>query len=107
VQLGAWVVTNSVLQGLSQPLRDGNVHYYPSTVWTDDVVQGRVWVPTGAFGGNLFHVYHDGVQVMDVTDNNFDARPAYTSGGVSVDLWTYTATYVMNTDDIAVRTSAP
>ena len=58
-----------------------------------------------AFTGNRIQISYDGNQVMDVTDNNFDARPAYTSGGVSVDLWTYTTTYLMTIDDIIVQAS--
>ena len=42
--------------------------------------------------------------MMDVTDSGFDSRPAYLSGGITADLWTYLTTYKMNVDDITVST---
>ena len=56
-----------------------------------------------ALDGNRIRVYYDGNQVIDVTDTGYDSRPAYLSGGVSVDMWTDFATYVMLADDVVVR----
>ena len=58
------------------------------------------------FAGNHILVWYDGNQVMDVIDDDFDGRPAYLSGGVSVDLFTLTTSttsYAMSADDIVVR----
>jgi hypothetical protein len=55
------------------------------------------------FANNRILVWYDGNQVMNVIDDNFDGRPAYLSGGISVDLWTQTSLYVMSADDIVVR----
>ncbi len=41
--------------------------------------------------------------MLDVTDNNFDSRAPYLSGGVSVDMWTYTSPYMMGIDNIVVN----
>ena len=55
------------------------------------------------FNGNRIRVYYDGTLLIDVTDNNFDARPAYLSGGISVGAWTYTTSYLMTVDDVIVQ----
>ena len=54
------------------------------------------------FQGSRILVYYDGTLVMDVTDNSFDSRAAYLSGGITADLWTDKTTYTMNVDDILV-----
>ena len=56
-----------------------------------------------AFNGNNIRVYYDGVLMVDVTDNNFDARPAFLTGGISADAWAYTTSYLMTVDDITVQ----
>jgi VCBS repeat-containing protein len=58
------------------------------------------------FAGNRIQVFYDGVLMIDATDNNFDARAAYLSGGVSGDMWTNTSTYAMGLDNVVVRTTA-
>jgi hypothetical protein len=63
-----------------------------------------------AFDGNRIRVYYDGNLMMDVVDNNYDSRPAYLSGGVSVDTWTpsgYSGAYILTADDISVRSPVP
>jgi hypothetical protein len=52
-----------------------------------------------AFQGNQISVFLDGNQMMSVMDA--EAQPL-TSGGVSVDMWTETNSYVMNVDDVTV-----
>jgi len=62
-----------------------------------------------AFDANRIRVYYDGAPVIDVTDNNYDGRPAYLGGGVSVDTWVasgYSGPYAIAADDIVVRTPA-
>ena len=59
-----------------------------------------------ALDGNRIRVYYDGNQVIDVTDSNYDSRPPYASGGVSVDMFTGGAPYVMLADDVVVRSPA-
>ncbi len=54
------------------------------------------------FTGNRIQVYYDGVLKIDVTDNNFDSRPAYLSGGISADWWTWSLPYTITIDDISV-----
>jgi len=54
------------------------------------------------FQGNRIFVYYDGVLKIEMTDNNFDSRAPYLSGGISVDLWTYSNSYTMLVDDISV-----
>jgi hypothetical protein len=40
-----------------------------------------------AFRGNRISVYYDGIQVVDVTDNDFDAVPAYLTGGIAAHMF--------------------
>ena len=39
---------------------------------------------------------------IDVTDNNYDSRAPYLSGGISADWWTSTLPYTITVDDISV-----
>jgi hypothetical protein len=55
------------------------------------------------FIGNRIQVLYDGTLMIDVTDNNYDSRTPYLSGGISGDMWTYDSTYVMGIDNIKVR----
>ncbi len=54
------------------------------------------------FQGNRIQVSCDGIPGIDVIDNGFDSRAAYTSGGITADLWTNNTAYTMNVDDIVV-----
>ena len=56
------------------------------------------------FTGNRIQVYYDGVLKIDVTDNNFDSRAPYPSGGISADWWTWSLPYTIIVDDISVAT---
>jgi uncharacterized repeat protein (TIGR01451 family) len=59
------------------------------------------------FEGNRIKVYYDGAQVIDAADDGYDSRPAYLSGGVSVDTWSRGGgTYAIRADDIVVRSPA-
>ena len=53
-----------------------------------------------AFQGSRIQVFYDGSQYIDVTDNGFDSRPAYSSGGISLDLYTRTSPYLLSIDDV-------
>jgi VCBS repeat-containing protein len=55
------------------------------------------------FNGNRIQVYYDETLKIDMSDNNFGSMAPYLSGAISVDMWTYTNSYSMNVDDIAVR----
>jgi VCBS repeat-containing protein len=55
------------------------------------------------FIGSRIQVLYDGALMIDVTDNNYDLRAPYLSGGISGDMWTYDSTYVMGLDNIIVR----
>ena len=59
-----------------------------------------------AFNANRIGVYYDGALLIDVTDNNFDARPAYLSGGISVGAWINTTSYLMTVDDVTVQAAS-
>jgi uncharacterized protein YdgA (DUF945 family) len=56
------------------------------------------------FTGNRILVYYDGVLRIDVTDNNYDSRAPYLSGGISMDWWTWSLPYTITVDDISVVT---
>ena len=53
--------------------------------------------------GSRIQVYYDGSAKIDVTDNNFDARAPYVSGGIGAALFTYDAAYTMTVDDVVVN----
>ena len=55
------------------------------------------------FNGNEIQVFYDGTLMIDMIDDNFDSSAPYLSGGISVDSWTYTSSYVMQVDDIVVN----
>jgi Bacterial Ig domain/3-keto-disaccharide hydrolase len=69
----------------------------PDTAWHTLLV---------TFQGNRIQVSYDGVQYLDVTDNGFDSVPAFSSGGISLDLWTSSTPYQLNFDNILVQTAA-
>jgi hypothetical protein len=56
------------------------------------------------FIGSRILVYYDGVLNIDVTDNNFDSRAPYLSGGISVDWFMGSLPYTITVDDISVVT---
>lgn len=58
------------------------------------------------FEGNRIQVYYDGTLMIDVTDTGYDGRPAYLSGGLSVDTWGSSGAYRIAADDIVVRSPA-
>ncbi|MDD2272159.1 MAG: Ig-like domain-containing protein [Desulfuromonadaceae bacterium] len=53
--------------------------------------------------GSRIQVYYDGAAKIDVTDNNFDSRAPYVSGGIAAELFTYGAAYTMTVDDVVVN----
>jgi hypothetical protein len=55
-----------------------------------------------AFQGNRINLYYDGTQLTSTTD----PQP-YLSGGLSIDLWTDAAAYVLAADDVQVTALAP
>jgi Immunoglobulin I-set domain/Bacterial Ig domain/Immunoglobulin domain len=57
---------------------------------------------TLALQGTNLTVYFDGVQKISTQDNNYDNVPAYTSGGVSADLFTYPGAYTKTMDSFVV-----
>ncbi|NBD34461.1 MAG: DUF2341 domain-containing protein, partial [Chloroflexi bacterium] len=50
-QLGAWTVTDGLLQGSSDLTQYGYV--YTDTTWSDYILEGRVRIPSDAFGGGI------------------------------------------------------
>jgi hypothetical protein len=168
--MGTWTVAGGVMQGTGNPLQYSYAYVSGTAQWTDYVVQGRIQIPAGAFGGGLggrvnpatgahygawvypagspggsnllklwkfrgwtdlgagvqmqqvslpvvgtgWHtlqvsfignrilVYYDGTLRIDVTDNNYDARAPYLSGGISADWWTWSPPYTITVDDISV-----
>jgi hypothetical protein len=54
------------------------------------------------FQGNNVQVSYNGTPYINVTDNGFDSQPAFTVGGISLDLWTYETPYVANITNVLV-----
>jgi len=59
------------------------------------------------FLGSTIQVSYDGVQYINVTDNGFASTAAFTSGGITIDMYTYNASYVMSVGNISVQAPAP
>ena len=57
---------------------------------------------TLALQGTDLTVYFDGVQKISAQDNNYDNVPAYTSGGISADMFTYPGAYTKTMDSFEV-----
>jgi plastocyanin len=86
------------------------------TNWNGQAMGGNVSLPSVGTGwhtlriefiGDRIRVYYDGAQVLDVLDENYDSRPPYTGGGVSIDGWSSgSGAYTIAADDIFVRTPA-
>jgi uncharacterized repeat protein (TIGR01451 family) len=84
--------------------------------WNGQPMGGQVSLPSVGTGwhtlkldfqANRIRVFYDGSQLLDVTDNNYDGRPAYLSGGVSVDAWSNGGgAFAIKADDVAVRSPA-
>ncbi|MFO1511864.1 MAG: Ig-like domain-containing protein [Verrucomicrobiota bacterium] len=58
-----------------------------------------------AFEGDLISLQHNGTILTNVMDNDalLLTFPRYTNGGVSVDFYGFTNSYVMHADDVSVR----
>jgi len=52
--------------------------------------------------GNRIQVFYDGTLKIDVTDNNYDSRPPYLSGGIGAALFTNSGVYAMTVDNVVV-----
>ena len=55
-----------------------------------------------SFQGNRIRVTFDGLQYCDVNDDGFDLRSAYTSGGISLDMFTTNPSYAFSVDNVLV-----
>jgi len=65
---------------------------------------GTAWhTVVATFQGNTIQVSYDAVQYINVTDSGFDSVPAYTSGGVSLDMYT-DSPYLLNVENFSVLT---
>ncbi len=54
--------------------------------------------------GNRIQVYYDGTAKIDVTDNNYDSRAPYLSGGIGMAMWTAGVVNTMSVDNVVVST---
>src|SRR5208337_339832 len=57
------------------------------------------------FRGNEILVYFDGIQEMDVLDNNFDDLAPYASGGIGAHFYTYETPTVISYQNMLVTTA--
>lgn len=105
---GAWVYPDDSVGG-SNMLRLVKFRDWTTWNWTPMKQVNLPSVGTGwhalkmSFNGSRIQVYYDGNKMIDVTDSNFDFRAPYLSGGISGDMWTYTSPYVMELDNVVVR----
>jgi hypothetical protein len=59
-----------------------------------------------SFQGPNITVNFDGVPMINVTDNNFDASPAYTNGGITLDMYGDATPFTFSADDVVVSALA-
>jgi len=86
------------------------VKFHDWTTWSFHPMQTVVLSPIGTgwhtlrmtFKGNRILVYYDGQLQIDATDNGFDSLPAYSSGGISVEMGAVADQFDMLADDILV-----
>lgn len=52
-------------------------------------------------GANIAAVY-DGIQVLNILDDNYEGIAPYAAGGISVDMYTYDVPYALAIDDVSV-----
>jgi VCBS repeat-containing protein len=57
--------------------------------------------------GNRIQVFYDGTSKIDVTDNNYDSRAPYLSGGIDAGMGTFDSVYTMSVDNVVVSTLVP
>ncbi len=60
---------------------------------------------TLAFKGHNITVYFDGIQKINLSDNNFDSVAPFANGGISADLYTSSTGYAMTLENIVVSAS--
>jgi len=53
--------------------------------------------------GSKIQVFYDGTLKIDVTDNNYDGRAPYLTGGVGAGMGTFTTVYAMSVDNVVVN----
>jgi hypothetical protein len=59
-----------------------------------------------SFQGPNITVNFDGVQMINVNDNNFDSSPAYTNGGITLDMYGDATPFTFSADDVVVSALA-
>ncbi len=109
---GAWIYSD----GSTSPNVLKLIKFRDWTNWSGTPMGGNVSLPDSVgtgwhtlrldFKENRIRVYYDDQEVLDYTDTGYDSRPAYLSGGITVDSWaanTYSGPYVIAADDIIVR----
>jgi hypothetical protein len=87
---------------------------YKYSDWTtfklNEVVVGQVGTNEhtlkAVFQGNIFSAYLDGNLVTNwIDDGSIDGQPAYTSGGIDVETYTFTTAYPPTMSNLVVETS--
>ena len=84
--LGTWTITGEVLQGSGAPNQYSYAYYSTTPQWTDYMVQGRIQLPAGSFGGGI------GGRVDPATGAHYGAwvYPAGSGGGSNMlKLWKF------------------
>ena len=69
---------------------------------------GTNWHTVGlTFKGSQISAYFDGIQITNVTDNgSIDGHPAYTNGGIGLNLWTLISyPYTFSVDNVVVTST--
>ena len=84
--LGTWTITGEVLQGSGVSGQYSYASYSTTPQWTDYMVQGRIQIPAGSFGGGI------GGRVDPATGAHYGAwvYPAGSAGGSNMlKLWKF------------------
>lgn len=54
------------------------------------------------FNGSTISVSYDGAPVVSIVDTGFESVAPYTAGGITADIYTYDAPYLLSVDDVTV-----
>jgi hypothetical protein len=116
-QYSVWIYPEKSPEGLASGNGTAILRFIKCQTWSTYTVVGNPVTLPGVsvnwhtvkmtFRGNNISAYFDGVLVLSVTDNgSIDNKPAYTSGGIGLSMWTQPpAAYAYSVANLVVGTS--
>jgi large repetitive protein len=111
-QYSAWIFPDSSVVGpnVVQLVKQWDWTTYSGTAMAEAALPsvGTGWHTLKLVcSGNRIQVFYDGTSKIDVTDNNYDSRAPYVSGGIDIGMATFNSVYIMSVDNVVVSTLPP